>query len=101
MARVRATTKGYWGGVIRETGDVFDIPEGVTLPWAAEVDGSVPRTESPMSTSRKRDAKARTRAKPSEPVVMDATPFADSPQPATVHEAVAATVGVPPDWVQQ
>src|SRR5690606_29589819 len=49
MSKVIASEKGYWGGMIREIGDVFDMPEDEIkkTPWvrrhdeAAEPDAEV------------------------------------------------------------
>lgn len=33
MAEVRATERGYYGSVVREPGEVFNVADGVTGSW--------------------------------------------------------------------
>lgn len=112
MAKVIAVEKGYWGGMIREVGDVFDMPadEAKFTQWVKPdpatafggkgdhdgdgfVGGSKPADEKPAKRGRK--AKAETVEGP------EAEPFADAPEPTTIAEAQAELGTIQPDWVPQ
>lgn len=119
MANVVAITKGYYGGVVRDPGARFPIPDDL---WAdkkrrpswvkldpstafggkgdhdgdGSVGGSKPKAETveaakPAGKGKK--SKADTVEAPT------AQPFADAPVPQTVAEAQKAVGGMQPDWV--
>lgn len=37
MVKVVATAQGFYGGTIREAGDVFEVPEGAEATWFEKV----------------------------------------------------------------
>lgn len=108
MVKVRATTKGYVGGVIRETGDVFEWPESQPVgSWVAPVafggkgdhdgdgltGGAVPSDDGKPAKGKGKKGKAETVQQEG------AEPFADAP-PVRVHNEVnEATGGTQPDWL--
>lgn len=100
---VRATTRGYVGGVLREPGDVFVWPDGNALgSWVEVIDGKgevveaetadEPEAVKPKAGGKK---KAETVKAPT------AAPFADPPEPVRARNEVNdATGSTAPDWVQ-
>ena len=106
MVKVRATTKGYVGLVLREAGEVFDWPECDKVgSWVKPVafggkgdhdgdgltGGSKPADE-PEGKGKK--GKGKTVQAPT------AEPFADAPEPIRVENEInAATGGTEPDWI--
>lgn len=120
MVKVRALTKGYVGGVIRETGEVFDWPEGNKVgSWVKPVafggkgdhdgdgltGGSLPgdapdAAEAPGAGDDK--PKGRGGRKKAETVqAPEAEAFGDAPAPETVqgNGVVEALGGPAPDWL--
>ena len=90
MAKVVATQRGYFGGMIREGGDVFTVPDGAKASWWRSCgDGDAVLDAEP----------AKRKVKPkADPVV--AAPFADAPEPVHVgNEINAATGATQPDWI--
>lgn len=117
MVKVRATAKGYVGGVLREPGDVFEWPEADKVgSWvkpvafgskgdhdgdgltggsvATDGDGERDDGEKPKTGKAKK-------AKPETVKVPTAEPFADAPEPVAVagNGLQAALGGVQPDWL--
>lgn len=84
MSKVIASEKGYWGGMIREIGDVFDMPEDEIkkTPWVRRHDEAA-----------EPDAEAAAEPKPRR----GRKPKSDEPQ--TVKEAMTEIGAIQPDWV--
>ncbi|MDW9880489.1 hypothetical protein GOA90_25210 [Sinorhizobium meliloti] len=112
MAKVRALTRGYFGGIVREPGDVFSVPDDLwddekrRPKWCAPAafggkgdhdgdgkpGGSVPAAEAPKR------GRGRSKAETVETPETDA--FADAPAPETVKgNGVKEALGVAPDWI--
>lgn len=88
MAKVVATQRGYFGGMIREGGDVFTVPDGAKASWWRPCGDAEP-------VSKPEPAKRKPKAEP-----VSAEPFADPPEPVRVENAInAATGATQPDWV--
>ena len=100
--RVTAVRKGYFGGKIRDAGEVFDLPEalmrkGVKPSWV-EAEGSAsiaasdepePEAETPPPAEAKPEARKRGR-KPK---------ATSTPEPPTGNGLTEALGGPPPDWI--
>lgn len=97
MTLVRAINTGYFGGVVRATGDVFDVPAELwddpkrRPSWAEAVGGGeISATDEPQAKpvkgrGRKADA---------------AEPFGDAPEPVVAKSnGIKEALGVDPDWV--
>lgn len=105
MAKVIATARGYFGKVLREPGDAFDVPEDIMADdklrpsWvrlakaadAVAADAPAAKADAPAA---KRKARAETVTAPV------AAPFQDAPEPVrVVNEINEATGATQPDWV--
>lgn len=99
MAKVIANARGYYGRMIREVGDVFDVPdeimadEGLRPSWV-EIVGAAPAEPEPVAAEPEKPAKAKPgpKAKPA--------PFADAPEPVRVQNEINTALGTAePDWV--
>lgn len=92
MSKVRANQRGYFGGMVREAGDIFDVPDGAKASWWGPVgDDDAP---APAAPAAKRKPKADTVAAPT------AEPFGDAPAPVRVENEInAALSGTQPDWI--
>jgi hypothetical protein len=98
MAKVVAVSRGYYGRMIRDIGDVFDVPdeimadEGLRPSWV-EIVGKV-SAEPAAAAEPEKPAKAKPgpKAKPA--------PFADAPEPVRVQNEINNALGTAePDWV--
>jgi hypothetical protein len=88
MAKVVANQRGYFGGILRESGDVFTVPDGAKASWWHPYGGDEP-------VAKPEPAKRKPKAEP-----VSAEPFADPPEPVRVENEVnAATGATQPDWV--
>lgn len=113
MVKVRAITKGYVGGMLREIGDVFEWPEGNKVgSWVKPVafdgkgdhdgdgltGGSVP--SDPAGDDGDGKGKRGRKKGKAEPMSQDtAEPFADAPPVRVSNEINDATGGTAPDWL--
>lgn len=113
MAEVKATARGYYGGELREPGDVFEA-EG-KASWFEPVKGDDAEPfggkgdhdgdGNPGGSPAGENATARRggRKKAETVAAPTAEPFADPPPPEPVrvaNEANEATGATQPDWVQ-
>lgn len=90
MSKVRANQRGYFGGMVREAGDIFDVPDGAKASWW----GPVGDADIAPAPAAKRKPKADTVAAPK------AEPFGDAPAPVRVENEInAALSGTQPDWI--
>lgn len=121
MANVVAVVKGYYGGIVREPGDAFVIPDerwndkDKRPSWVkldpsvafggkgdhdcdGSVGGSKPKAE---TTADDKPAKNKPGRKPKAETVEAPTskPFADAPEPQTIVEAQKENGGIAPDWI--
>ena len=98
MANVIATTRGYFGGLIREIGDKFAVPDGITASWFKPVNGDEPVSLSePVSEAK---AKPLRKAKVDTVMAETAEPFADAPAPIRAFNAINELTGsTQPDWI--
>jgi len=93
--RVTAVRKGYFGGKIRDAGEVFDLPDalmrdGVKPSWVEAEGGASPAgPEGSEPTARKRGRKPKAASAPE-------TPEDDGPEGNGLLEALG---GPPPDWL--
>lgn len=99
MVNVIARKKGEFGGMIRDAGDIFVVPEEIWNDPKRR-----PKWCSPAAFGGKgdhdNDGKAGgSKKKPAQAKAQDAEPFGDAPEPQTVAEAQAEIGGVKPDWV--
>ncbi len=116
MAKVVVITKAYFGNMIRDAGDVLEIPDDLwndedrRPSWAVLADekadpfggkgdhdgdgkagGSKPAAE---------PKKGKGKAKPETVEAQAAEPFADAPQATEVQgNGVAEALGTAPDWI--
>ncbi|PKR87316.1 hypothetical protein CXZ10_19895 [Pleomorphomonas diazotrophica] len=89
--RVTAVRKGYFGGKIRDAGEVFDLPDALIqggVSWV-EAEGETFAHVQPAegeigSTTRKRGRKSK---------------LASAPEPPEGNGLEAALGGPPPDWI--
>lgn len=105
MAKVIATARGYFGKVLREPGDAFDVPDGVMADdklrpsWVrlAKAADAV----APDAPAAKADASAgKRKGKPETVTAPVAAPFSDAPEPVrVVNEINEATGATQPDWL--
>lgn len=119
MVKVRALSKGYVGGMIREQGEVFDWPEGNKVgSWVKPVafggkgdhdgdgltGGSNPKddeTDADDDNDGDGNGKGKKRGKkPKTVMAKTAEPFADAPEPEVIKgNGVQEALGKPaPDW---
>lgn len=97
MAKVIAVSRGYYGRMIRDIGDVFDVPDEIMAdarlrPSWVEIVGKA--TAEPAAAEPEKPAKAKPgpKAKPA--------PFADAPEPVRVQNEINTALGTAePDWV--
>lgn len=91
MAKVRAIQRGYFGGMLREPWDVFEVPDGSKASWWVPVGDADPEPAPAPAV-------AKGKAKRAEAIT--AEPFADAPAPVRVENAVNAALGATqPDWI--
>lgn len=95
--RVTAVRKGYFGGKIRDAGEVFDLPdalmkEGLRPSWV-EAEGGVSGI-----ASAEAEAETPTDAKP-EARKRGRKPKASAPEPPEGNGLTEALGGPPPDWI--
>lgn len=99
--RVTAVRKGYFGGKIRDAGEVFDLPDALMKmkPSWVEAAGSAsiaasdepePEAETPPPADAKPEARKRGR-KPKQALAEDVVP--------TGNGLTEALGGPPPDWI--
>lgn len=107
MAKVVATQRGYFGRILREPGDVFGVPDGVTGSWFEPVGGKpAEEFDAPVAladSAPDADPPKRGRGRPKAETVAapTAVPFADPPEPIRApNEANALAGQTEPDWVQ-
>jgi hypothetical protein len=87
MAKVVATSRGYYGRVLREPGDIFDA-EGEASWWTPYKASAEPVADAD------KPAKAKPGPKPKP------APFADAPEPVRVQNEINTALGTAePDWV--
>lgn len=105
MAKVIATQRGYFGGVLREPNDTFVVPDGAAASWFRPVRAGAVEAAAPAEPDATvgPDAPAqRGRKKPETVMAPTAAPFADPPAPVRVENEInAATGGTQPDWIAQ
>lgn len=111
MVKVRALERGYYAGVVRDEGEVFDFDGPGKRPnWTELVafggkgdhdgdgltGGSLPADDDkPVKGKAKPAAKGKAKTVEAE----TAEPFSDAPEPMTSLEAQKAAGGIEPDWV--
>lgn len=117
MVKLLVINKAYFGGILREAGEVIEYPDDRYAErkpsWAVPdpktafggkgdhdgdgfVGGSKPRepeADEPAKGKRGRKPKAETVHAPT------AAPFADAPTPQTIAEAQKEIGGIAPDWL--
>jgi hypothetical protein len=67
---VIAIQRGFFGGILREKGEVFEVPDGTNAPWFAPKPGLVaaaPEEAQAPASAEKPKAKASTKAKAEAP----------------------------------
>lgn len=102
MADVVATQRGYFGGVVREIGDRFAIPDDLMADdkrrpsWIAPAAfGGKGDHDNDGKIGGAKPAKGK-RVKADEAV----EPFADAPEPIEAKgNGVKETLGIEPDWI--
>lgn len=112
MAKVVATQRGYFGKMIREIGDTFDVPdeimadEGLRPSWVEPVKGrdqvadAAPVDAAEPARTERAKPGPKPKAKPETVAAPVAAPFIDAPQPVRVENEInAATGATQPDWV--
>lgn len=100
--RVTAVRKGYFGGKIRDAGEVFDLPDalmkdGLKPSWVeaeGEAGGASGEPEPDGETPSPADAKPEARKRGRKPKQVPT----DDPSP-TGNGLVEALGGPPPDWI--
>lgn len=114
MTRVKALDIGYFGGIVRAVGDVFEVPDELWADkkrrpsWAEAVkfggkgdhddDGNVggakPVDEEEQRPKRRGRPRAETVDAPT------AEPFTDAPEPGEARgNGIKDALGIEPDWV--
>lgn len=114
MTQVIATARGYFGGMLRDAGDVFSIDDEIMSDekrrpsWVKPAkfggkgdhdnDGKVGGAK-PADDAEKPSGRAKGKAKGE--TVEKAEPFADAPEPVAVAKGngVKEALGTEPDWV--
>lgn len=112
MAKVVATQRGYFGRMIREPGDTFDVPdeimadEGLRPSWVELVKGrdqvadAAPGDATEPAKPEKAKPGPKAKAKPETVAAPTQEPFIEAPQPVRVENEInAATGATQPDWV--
>lgn len=111
MAEVLAISRGYFDLVLRNPGDRFTVPDGMTASWWVAVDeASVPEaveepvqetvTETDAATTTATTTTTRKTKTSTTVTAPTAEPFADPVDPVAVaSEADQALSGTQPDWV--
>lgn len=102
MAKVVATQRGYFGGEIREMGDVFNVPDGAKASWFKPVGGAAADLAEPVAATVATKAKPGPKPRGETVQAPTSAPFMDAPEPVTVrveNAANAATGATQPDWV--
>ncbi len=103
MVKVKAQSRGYVGGILREHGEVFEWPDGHKLGSWVEPIGSA--SEQPSESGKQDDggkgkAKAEGKGKAKAVASANAAPFADAPEPEVIKgNGVKEVLGVAPDWM--
>ena len=102
MAKVIATQRGYYGGVLREAGDTFGVADDVMEDAKRRPSWVKLATSAMASPAASEPAPVKAPRKPKADTVMAPTaePFADAPAPVHVaNEINAATGATQPDWL--
>jgi hypothetical protein len=114
MAKVIALVRGYYGGTIREAGDVFGVDDEIWADekrrpkWAKEVGAAdAPAVEAGEGEGAHDDAddkpkkgKGKGKAKPETVQAPEAKPFADAPAPVRAKSEINDALGTTqPDWL--
>ncbi|RJT42005.1 hypothetical protein D3227_04825 [Mesorhizobium waimense] len=116
MAKVIAKMRGYFGGIIRETGDVFGVPDDLWADekrrpkWCKEVGASEVEAEAEAGEGEGGEAgdgdeapkpkKGKGKAKPVTVKAPEAAPFADAPAPVRAKSEINDALGTTqPDWL--
>ncbi|SCM79650.1 conserved hypothetical protein [uncultured Pleomorphomonas sp.] len=91
--RVTAVRKGYFGGKIRDAGEVFDLPDalmrdGARPSWVEPEEGA---TASPAGPDEGGEPIARKRGRKPKPP--------SAPEPPEGNGLLEALGGPPPDWL--
>lgn len=99
MTEVVARDRGYFGGVVREVGDKFDVPDEL---WNDEK--RRPSWAAPVAFGGKGDHDGDGKiggAKPAEGAPVEPEVFGDAPEPVTVGKGngVKEALGTEPDWI--
>ncbi len=108
MASVVALVRGYYGGIIRETGDAFSVDDEIMADpkrrpkWVKPASGGEAQAEegevepaAPVAKGKgKGKAKAETVQAP------EVQPFADAPAPVRANSEINDALGTTqPDWL--
>lgn len=111
MAKVVATARGYFGGIIREVGDEFGIPDELwddeklrpiwaKLSSAAEAEADAGEGEIDADADKPKKGKGKGKAKPETVQAPTAKPFADAPAPVRAKSEINDALGTTqPDWI--
>ncbi|RUX08061.1 MAG: hypothetical protein E5V51_00185 [Mesorhizobium sp.] len=118
VSKVVAIARGYFGGVIREPGEVFAIPaelwadEKLRPKWCREVgaaeaaddgeggEGDGDETAVEDAKPAKGKGKGGRKPKPETIQPADAEPFADAPAPVRAKSEINDALGTTqPDWI--
>lgn len=113
MVKVIAATRGYFGGILRELGDDFHVPDDVwedekRRPKWVKLDpgSSEPEAETDEPDGDDKGGKGKAKGKGGKKAktvdAPNAAPFADNgdPEPVRVkNEVNDATGGTAPDWI--
>ena len=109
MAKVIATQRGYFGKVLRDPGDAFDVPDEimaddklrpswVRLARRADLAADAEAVAAPADAEGPKRAGRKPRAETVAAPV--AAPFIEAPEPVRVENEInAATGATQPDWV--
>ena len=101
MAKVRANQRGYFGGMLREAGEVFTVPDGFKASWVDPVGKAVAEPEADVAepaADAEHPARGKGKVKPETVQSPDAAPFAE---PVRVANEVNDITGqTEPDWVR-
>ncbi len=108
MAKVIATQRGYFGRVIREPGETFDVPDEIMADdklrpsWVQPVKRSAQVEAAADPAEPAAPVKAKPGPKPKTVAAPTAAPFADppAPEPIRVQNEINDALGTTqPDWV--
>lgn len=113
MAKVIAILRGYYGGIIRETGDVFGVDDEIMAdpkrrprwvkPASAEVVEAAGADETETedhADDKPKKGKGGRKAKPETVQAPETQPFADAPAPVRAKSEINDALGTTqPDWL--